>query len=79
MTDAMIEYRITLLWAEQPDPEDEARTYCFTTEKEYNAFMYGIREATGWGNVREAPEGYVVPHPENQTDEDEEILLGRMF
>lgn len=72
-------HKITLLWAERPDPGDEAKTYRFATKGEYDAFMLGVSEANGWINVREAPEGYVVPEPDDQTDEDEEILSAQMF
>lgn len=74
-----VEHKITLLWAERPDPGDEAKTYRFATKGEYDAFMLGVSEANGWINVREAPEGYVVPEPDDQTDEDEEILSAQMF
>lgn len=73
------EHKITLLWAERPEPGDKAKTYRFATKGEYDAFMLGVSEANGWINVREAPEGYVVPEPDDQTDEDEEILSAQMF
>lgn len=75
----MTEHKITLLWAERPDPGDKAKTYQFATKAEYDAFMLGVSEATGWINVREAPEGYVVPAVDNQTGDDEEILSAQMF
>ena len=54
-------HTITLLWAEKPDPGDEATTYTFATEAEYKAFMLGVEAATGWINVRQVPEGFIVP------------------
>lgn len=73
-------FKVTYLWAEEPDPGDEARTYTFATQAELDAFNYGVSEANGWGNVREAPEGYVVPEdPDTWTDEDQEILSEKMF
>ncbi len=73
------QFEITLLWGENPEEEDEAKTYTFATQAEIDAFMLGVEEANGWINVREAPKGYVVPPEAEQTDEDQEILEARMF
>lgn len=41
------EYKVTILWGQIPE-DNKPITYSFDTEKELNAFMYGVDETVGW-------------------------------
>jgi hypothetical protein len=44
--------KVTILWGEAPDDDDEPVVYEFYTQAELAAFLYGITEASGWGDYQ---------------------------
>jgi len=42
---AMKKYRVKINWGSQ---DDQVKTYEFDTEKEMDAFLYGVDEGNGW-------------------------------
>ena len=41
----MKKYRVKINWGSQ---DDQVKTYEFDTEKEMDAFLYGVDEGNGW-------------------------------
>ena len=41
-------YRISILWGEAPEDDDEPTSYIFETKAEMDAFTLGISEMDGW-------------------------------
>lgn len=41
-------FTISILWGENPEPEDEPIGYVFNTQVELDAFMEGVEAAEGW-------------------------------
>lgn len=60
------QFKVTILWGENPNQGDVATTYHFDTLIEYNAFMHGVREAGGWLNYSFEDEGFVVPEDDDE-------------
>ena len=46
---------LKILWGENPEQYSETSHYRFDTEKELNAFLYGIEQAQGWHGFNVLP------------------------
>lgn len=52
-------HQVSILWGQDLEPGDKAKTYTFSTAIEKSAFMLGVEEAVGWLSHREVEPGYV--------------------
>lgn len=48
MTAKRPKFRVKILWGQEHEPGDHALSYEFDSERELDAFLYGVDEAVGW-------------------------------